>query len=838
MSPTVTLALRELRADVKQGFRGFRIFLACLALGVATIAAAGELTEAVKAGLRADARLLLGGDLAVSQMYRPLDDDAKTYLESMGRISTHLEMRAMVRSDSGSRTLVELKAVDQAYPLAGQLRLNPNNASLFEGNGGGFSALADPGLLARLGIQVGDSVVLGSVRLRIAGVIDHEPDKVASPFQLGPRLLVSWEGLQASGLMMPGSIERYVTRLALPNQSDAAKVRAQLEQKFPKAHWRIRGLDEAAPGLKRFLDNLSLFLTLTGLAGLLVGGIGVANAVKSHLDTRARSIAILKSIGAGNNQIFAIYGIEVLTLAVLGILLGLGLGLLIPLAALDAASQALPVRLIAGIYPEPLVKAALAGLLVALAFGIGPLAGIGGTSPAAALRALVARPAMKQRLLTLLPALPFALALALLVVQTSSNRMLAIWFVIASLASLILFRLLAYLLASTARLVSRHSRAAGLRLALGQLFRPGSPAPSVVVSLGIGLAVLTTLAQIESNLRHQIEDRLPEEAPAFFFIDIQPNQKEGFITAAKDHQARDIRLAPMIRGRVTMLNGTPAEEVKIDPSARWALDGDRGFSSAAAMPDGTQLLAGSWWDETYRGPALVSLDARLAKGLGLKVGDRVGVDILGRAIEAEVASLRDIDWSAASMNFAFLFSPGTLEGAPYTFLATAKADATREDDIERAVTDALPNVSVIRVRNALESVKGVLEGAGMALAVMAAATLPAGGLVLAGAVAASLRRRVYESVVLKVLGADRPMLFRAYLLEFLFLGLATSLLAGAIGTLAAFGILDRMMNMTWRFLPASSLGLLLFGLVVTLLAGHLVTSRALAAKAAPYLRNE
>ncbi|MFA6019414.1 MAG: FtsX-like permease family protein [Rhodospirillales bacterium] len=838
MTPVLTLLARELRADLKKGFGGFRIFLACLALGVAAIASAGELTEAVRAGLRADARLLLGGDLSISQPYRPLGDDVLAYLQSQGGVSTYVEMRAMARSGKGARTLVELKAVDDAYPLVGDLKREPDLAHPFQDQDGVFGALADANLLTRLDVKTGEAVQLGNVSLRIKGVILREPDKVASPFLLGPRLMVSHAALEASGLKMPGSIERFITTIALSDGNMPLDVRRELERRHPEAQWRIRGFDEAAPGLKRFLDNLSMFLTLTGMTGLLVGGVGVANAVKSQLEAKARNIAILKCVGAGNAQILAVFGLEILALSLLGILIGLGLGLLIPLLAQDAISTLLPVRLIVGIFPLALLKAALSGLLVTLAFGAAPLLAVQDTSPAAALRSHVVRPALRQRLKRFAVAALPALALAALVVLTSSNRNLALWFVVISALSLGLFRLLAALIAGLARLSSRFARAPSLRLALGQLFRPASPAPSIVVSLGIGLAVLTTLAQIESNLRDQIESRLPEEAPAFFFIDIQPQQQDIFVQAAAGHQARDIRLAPMIRGRVVSLNGIPARQVPIDPGARWALEGDRGFSSAAYLPPGAELIEGSWWQADYRGPPLVSMDARLAKGLGVGIGSRIGVDILGRDIEATITSLRDIDWSAATMNFAFLFSPGTLEGAPYTLLATLKADAAQEEAIERAVTDLLPNVSAIRVKEALQSVKGVLEGAGAALAVMAAATLPAGGLVLAGAVAASLRRRVYESVVLKVLGADSRMLFQAFLLEFLMLGAATALLAGLIGTLAAFGILKLLMHMSWSLLPATSLGLLFFGLAATLIGGHLVTRKALMAKAAPYLRNE
>lgn len=838
MSGVFRLAGREIKADAKRGFGGFRVFLACLALGVGAIAAAEELSAAVKAGLRADARNLLGGDLAISQSYRPIDGAAQAFLGGLGRTSSYVEMRAMALSDSGQRSLVELKAVDQAYPLAGELATEPPLA-VAASVGGAHRALADANLLERLGVGIGGEISLGQTRLRIEAVILREPDKVASPFQLGPRLMISKEALAQSGLSQPGAIERHATLLAFDKPESGEIVRAELERRFPDAHWRIRGLDEAAPGLQRFLDNLALFLALTGLAGLLVGGVGVANAVKGQLDRKQATIAILKSLGAGNAQLIGIYGIETLALALLGIALGLALGTVTAIVAANVAASALPVRPIAGVYPLPLMKSGLAGLLVTMAFAATPLVATLSAPPAAAIRARIAALPFKLRAFSYAAALPFAALLAALVIQSSANRYFALWFVIASVASLLVFRLLAWLAAWMAKLAS--PRAGGwpaLRLALGQMHRPASPAASVMVSLGLGMAVLTTLAQIESNLRHQIEERVPQEAPAFFFIDIQPEQKDGFLEAVAGHGGRDVRLSAMIRGRVTSLNDIPANKAEIDPSAKWALDGDRGFSTAETMPEGTQLTAGAWWPQGYQGTPLVSVDARLAKGLGIGVGSIVGFDILGRDIKARVVSLRDIDWSAANMNFAFLFSPNALEGAPYTLLATAKADDAQASGIERAVTDLYGNISSIRVKDALQSVKDVLVGAGAALAVMGGVTLPAGGLVLAGAVAASQRRRIYETVVLKVLGADAATLIKAYGVEFLLLGFVTALLAGAIGTLCAYGIVDRLMHMPWSFQPASSLVLLAGGLVLTLVIGHLATLGAIRAKPAAYLRDE
>lgn len=839
----LSVAWRIARRELRGGLRGFRVFLACLAIGVAAIAAAGLTNAAVQAGLESDARALLGGDVRLRLIHRPAGEQQLAWLRQRARVVPTVSMRAMARADDGGRTLVEMKAVAEGYPLYGRLELAPADAEPFRRRDGLWGAAVEEGLLARLGLDLGDVVRVGEARFQIRAQIAREPDRVANAFTLGPRLMIHRDALAETGLVQPGSLIRYHYLLGLPAGTDADGFVAALNQAFPDAGWRVRTTRQAAPGLERFMDNITVFLTLVGLTALLVGGIGVANAVRAFIEGRVETIATLKCLGASSRLVFRVYLLQIGVLALLGVAIGLLVGLSLPPLAVWAAGDLLPVPVKPGLYPGPLLLAAAFGLLVALVFGLWPLARAGTVNAAALFRSPSAEMGGRPGARVLLGVAAAAAVLAALTVASAENRLVAAWFVLGAAASLAVFRATAVGVKrlarlGSARLAARRPRPA-LRLGLGGLHRPGAPTGSVVLSLGLGLTVLVAVALIEGNLSRQLEERMPEQAPTFFFLDIQNHQAETFDgVLAGVEGVREIQRQAMIRGRIVRLDGRPVAEVAVAPEARWAVRGDRGLTMRAEPPPNSRVVAGDWWPADYDGPPLVSLDAGLAEGFGVGIGDTVTINVLGRPITLTIANLREIDWASLSMNFALVLSPGALEGAPFTYIATVRTAPGAENAVERAVTDALPNVSAIRVAEALESVRRIMDAAALAIRAAAALALVAGVVVLAGAVAAGHRRRVYEAVVLKVIGATRAGVLRAFLVEYGLLGLATGVIAGGIGSVVAWAVLTFIMRAEWTFLPGVTAGTLAVSIAVVMTVGFAGTWRALGAKAAPLLRND
>jgi putative ABC transport system permease protein len=833
------LALRLAARELRTGARGLRIVLACLALGVASIGAVGGLRVAIERGLSDRGREILGGDLAVDGGSQELPDTLRAFLRDRGaRLSDVVQMRSMLVAANGERSLVELKAVDAAYPLVGTLELTPPGD--VRGALAGRGLVGEPVILERLAVKPGDSLRLGQAQFVLSGSVAAEPDGAATPGLLGPGAVIGLDDLAATGLVQPGSLTRHELRAAFAPGTNVAAVEAALRTEFGGQGWRIRDSHEAAPGVVRFIDQTSRFMTLVGLTALLVGGIGVATGVRAWLEARARGIAVLRCLGASSRLVFATYLIQVAALSVVGVAVGVAAGAALPALGLWLFGSLLPVPPRAGIYWAPLGLAALYGLLTAGAFSLWPLGRAARIPGAALFRDAVLPGDVRPSAGVVVANVVLVAVLVGVTVATAPQRGFALWFCGAAAATLLLFRAGGWALMRGVVLLPA-PRWAWARLGLGNLHRPGTATPLMMVALGLGLSTLCSVALIEANVRDAVLEQIPADAPTFFFIDIQPDQLARFDDMV--HAAPgtvDVEQVPSLRARMVAVKGVPVDQMHATPETQWALRGDRGLTFSAAEPQDTRLVAGQWWPADYTGPPLVSFDAGLAKGWGVKVGDTLRINVLGRDLDLRVASLRDINWRTLSLNFTLVASPGLLAQAPHSEIATVTMDADprHQGALLRLVTDALPNVTGIRVADVLDAVASLVRKVAAALAATGSLALAAGALVLAGTVAAGQRRRIAEAVVLKSLGATRRQIRAAWLVEFGAVGLAAGLLAALVGTAASWGVVRFVMDADWVFLPgvlAATVG----GCVLLMLGfGYVGTAVALRAPASAYLRNE
>jgi putative ABC transport system permease protein len=830
------LAFRELRG----GVRGFRIFLACLVLGVGAIAGIGSLGAAVGAAIHDDARVLFGGDASARLVHQQATLPERQFLDASGTVSEIALLRAMAVSLDGARhTLIELKAVDGAYPLYGAVQLSParNLADAMAARDGIYGAVADPMVADRLGLKIGDKFKIGTADIQLRATMERAPDAALSGLAFGPGVLIAADALPATGLLQPGALVTYDYRVKLPAGSDAAAWVREVRDKFPDAGWQVRTANEASPMLQRFLDRIALFLGLVGITALLVGGVGIGSAVSYFVAGKTVTIATLKSLGASNRLIFATYAAQIGLLAATGIIAGLVLGALVPLAAVPFIAKLLPVPLHWVPHPLPLAIAAADGILATLLFSWLPLAGIGRVMPGALFRDIVAPTRRGLPLTALIGTAAAALALAGLVIATAPDRVVALWYVVGAIGAFAVFRLAGALVVAGARRIGRPRRIVA-RLALANLHRPGAPTARVVLSLGIGLTVLVAVALVQASLSREIETSIAEGAPADFFLDIQPAQLDGFEALGQAIPGARVSEVPMLRGRITRLNGVPVEDAPVAPEARWALNSDRGLTYAADIPEGSEVVAGQWWSSDYHGPPLISFDASLARGMGLKIGDTLTVNVLGREVTAKIANLRSIDWTRLGINFAIVFAPGTLEAAPHTVLAAVWAPKGSDERLVGQVVDRYPNISAIPVREALDAVERIVAAIGTAIRLAALVTLVAGALVLGGAVAADYRRRVYEAVVLKVLGATRRTIVAAFLVEYGLMGFVAAVIAALLGAAIAYVLVTGPLDSNWSFAPVPLALLLAAAVVVTMALGFAGTWRILGAPAAAELRHE
>lgn len=846
ISRTLALALRFSFREMRGGLSGFLIFITCIALGVGAIGGVNSVAQAITSAVESQGRDLLGGDIRFQLIHREASADEHAFLEGLGEVAASANMRSMARLPDGSdQALVEAKAVDAVYPLYGALETDPPMPldELLGERDGVWGAAAPDILFERLGIEPGDSVVLGGETFELRARLVTEPDAVSDGFGFAPRLLVSLDGLRASGLIQPGALVEHAYKIRMPDGTgnDALEaIRERAGAEFPEAGWSIRSRSNAAPSLSSNIERFSQFLTLVGLTALVVGGVGVANAVRAYLEGKRGVIATFKSLGASGGFVFAVYLVQISVIALIGIVIGLAIGAVMPFLAASFLSSVLPIPATGGFYPGALGVGALFGALVTLAFALLPL-GRARDVPATALFREMGFEARG------LPHWPYvaaagaiALVLALFAVWWSTDRRIATIFIGAMIFSFVVLRLVGQLVQAIARRSPR-VRSTALRLAIGNIHRPGALTPSVVLSLGLGLTLLVTLALIDGNLRQQIAGNLPERAPNFFFVDIQNAEIDRFSALVSEQApAADFNTVPMLRGRIMALNGIDVREIEVPPEGAWVLRGDRGITYSALPPENSTVTEGRWWPEDYQGEPLVSFSAEEAGEIGLKIGDTLTVNVLGRNITARIANFRQLEWESMGINFVMVFSPNTFAGAPHSWLATLtdrEATAADESLLLNEVTRAFPAVTSVRVKDALDIVNTMVAQLATAIRAAAAVALVASVLVLSGALAAGNRARVHDAVVLKTLGATRRTLISAFTLEYLMIGLATAIFALFAGGVAAWFVIARIMTLPSSFLPEVAVSTIAIALVLTVGFGLAGTWRVLGHKAAPVLRN-
>ncbi len=837
----MALAFRLARRELRSGLSGFRIFFASLVLGVVAIASVGSLSQAFITGLAQQGRVLLGGDVSVGLVHREATPAEHTFLSHYGRVSENISMRAMAYAQTANedRELIELKAVDGLYPLYGGVGLTPSMSlpNALSCSKDICGAMAEQTLLDRLHLARGGIMRIGDAKFRVNAVLDSEPDRISGGFSLGPHVMISQEGLSRTGLVTLGSLIEYSYRVAARGSFDVAQFKSAALKTFPDAGWEIHDRSDAAPGTKSLIEELTMFLTLVGLTVLAVGGVGAGQAISAFLDRKRGEIAILKSLGADGRLIFLTFFVQIMAIAALAVLVGLVIGAAVPFAIGWAYETRLPMPAIFALYPGPLALAAAFGLLSAAIFGIPPLARAREIAPANLFRDLVAPSSARGRLPYLIAAAFAGLLVIALTLVLAPSPVFAIEFIAGIVAGLIALRVVAECLRFIARRIPR-PRAPGLRLALANMTRPGASMTGVVTALGLGLTLLTTVTLLDHTISAQVENELPDSAPSFYFIDIQPAQTQRFDTIVSHYaSAQDYRRTPMIRGRIAALNGVPARDVKIAKSARWVLSGDRGITYATTMPKNTEMMEGQWWAANYKGPTLISFDGDLAKDMNLKLGDTITVNVLGRDIMGRIANFRHVDFSNGRQNFVLILSPGIIDKAPHAFLASVHVAARDEESLYRAITDAFPNISVVRVREAIAQVSALLEQLRLGTRAASLLTIFAGLLVVAGAIAAGGRARLYDATVLKVLGATRGRIALVYAIEYGALGLVTGALALGAGSLAATLISAHVFHEPVVFSLGAALLTVLGGGAATLAFGLGGALAALSAKPAALLRN-
>ncbi|WP_121063245.1 ABC transporter permease [Chachezhania antarctica] len=835
------LATRELRGALRNGVRGFRIFLACLILGVAAIAAVGSVRAAIEAGLAREGAALLGGDAEIEFTYRFATEEERAWMDARAdAVSEIVDFRSMAtvpRGDEADRGLTQVKAVDGFYPLIGEVALSPDIGleTALSGQDGLPGAVMDQLLIDRLALAPGDIFRLGAQDFVLMAALEREPDNATAGIGLGPRTIVRTEALEGSGLLAPGTLFSSKYRLSLPPGTDIAAMAEEADAAFGTSGLSWSDARNGAPGITRFVERLGAFLILVGLSGLAVGGVGVSAAVRAYLAEKTSVIATLRTLGADRRTVFLTYFFQIGALSLLGIILGLALGAALPLAFASLIEAQLPIPAVFALYPAPLGEAAIYGILTALIFTLWPLARTEDVRAATLFRDALSSAKVLPNWRYLIAIAVGLIVMVGLAAWFSGAVMLTLWTTGGMAAALVVLAVTAGLTRLAARLGTPLVRnRPAFRWALAAIAGPREGAGAVVLSLGLGLSVLSAVGQIDGNLRGAITGSLPDVAPSYFFVDIQKDQMPVFMERLEgDDAVSRIESAPMLRGIIARINDRPAKEVA---GQHWVLQSDRGVTYAGALPPGTTVTAGEWWGEGYDGPPQISFAAEEAAEMGLSLGDTMTVNVLGRDLTATITSFREVDFSAAGMGFLIAMNPSALAGAPHSFIATVYAEEEAEAAILRDLAGQFPNITAIRVRDAIDRVAGVLAGLAAATSYGAAVTLVTGFLVLIGAAAAGTGARTYEAAVLKTLGASRRQILASFALRSALLGAAAGLVALVAGMAGAWAVTRFVLETGFQVIWPSALGVVIAGILATLLAGLAFAWGPLAARPARTLR--
>ena len=825
------LAWRLARRELNLRFRGLRLLLACLFLGVGALAAIGSLTRAIDDELAVRGSAILGGDVEFAASQRAATPAERAAMTRFGTVSETVRMQSM--AVRGTTTVpIELKGVDSVYPLYGTLALRDGAPPTARDAN---TVWIVPALADRLRVGPGATLRLGNADFVVGGIVTSEPDRLGEGFTLGPVAIVSLAGIARTELIQPGSLYESKYRIRLPAGASPTTAAESMKAAFPTGGWETKTRDRAAPGAERFVDRMGQFLLLVGLSALVIAGIGVGNGVSSYLAARRGSIAALKVLGATSGMIARVYLLQVAVVSAIGIVAGLVAGALAVPLIVTLAGDVLPVAPSFAVQPLPLILAAAYGMLIALAFTAPPLVEAGAVPAAGLLRGVFG-----QRPVPLRRTLPWVVgaggAVVALALATAEQPLLSAGFLAAVAGVLLVLAGFGWLVRRGAALLPR-SRRPLLRLAIAALHRPGARTGTLVVALGLGLTLFVLLAAIRTSIDANIERTVPRRAPALFALDVPPDREAEFrrtVESVAIHPV--IRTVPAMRGTITGYGKTRVADLKTLPEGAWALRGERGLTYSATLPEGSELSAGRWWPRAYDGPPLVSIDERLAEALALKIGDPISYTLLGVERKARVASFRRISWDTLGFNFVMVFSPNAIEDAPHNLAATIDLAPGQEGMVMRALLPRFPSVSVIEVRGVLGQIRTIVSQMATAITAAASVAILAGIAVLIGAIAAAREARTYDGVILRTLGATRLQVLGVQALEYAFLSIVLSALALLLGLGGAWYVVTQLFAFTWLPNYAVVIATLVGGAVLTMTIGLLGAWPILSARPARALR--
>lgn len=785
------LALRMLRREWRSG--ELRVFFIALILATAAIAAVGFFTDRISQALALNANELLGGDLVVSSAH-PLDARWRLAAREGGLKNAQAVEFPSMASNGSAFELAAVKAVSDAYPLRGRMRIAD---SLFAVDyettqvPAAGTAWAEARLLSALGLAVGDEIDLGKSNLRIAAALTNEPARAAgNVFSIAPRLMMHIDDLPATGLVSSGSRVRYSELFAGPADR-VAQFRTQLEPSLSAAE-KLQGVDDARPEVRQALERAERFLGLAAMVSVVLAAVAVALTSHRFINRHLDGCAVMRCLGASQRTIVSVYAWQIAVVAFVGGLIGVGLGYLAQYGLVQMAASITDARL-----PAPSLVPVLAALgtafVTVVGFAVPPLLRLRDVPTLRVLRRELTTSNGGARPTIILG----ATALIAMLVWQAGDVTLGLWVVLGLVGAFVVLGALGW---SVLWLLRRGSHGAGVawRFGIANLTRRGRSSVVQIVGFGLGFTALLLLSVVRSDLLEAWSQKVPTNAPNRFLINIQASQVQGVELFYKQAGQPDPGFYPMIRGRLAEHNSNAVTASDYDdPHAKRLLERDFNLSWAQQPAPDNEVVAGKWWSTDATAPQW-SVEEGLAKTLGLKIGDVLRFRIADTAVEAPITSFRKVDWDSFRVNFFVIGSPGLLEQMPMTYITSFYLPTDRGEFLN-GLLKAFPNITVIDVAAVMEQVRKIIRKVSEAIEYVFAFTVAAGLVVLYAAIHATFDERIREAAVLRVLGASRAHIYKSLATEFAILGAVS----GTVAALAAFAVgkivAEKFFELTYDF---------------------------------------
>jgi len=806
-----------LKTELVAGVLGLRLFFSCVLLATVMLGTVWLLGQGLSRALEESGTQILGGDLAISVVNVPLDQEIQQRLSELGILSRVAELRTSATANN-QRLTVELKAVDDSYPLFGQVAVQsktPLSEKLIDRDGAA-SVVVDRSMSSRLGIEVGDSLKLGNSRFLVQDILEREPDRLASGrFMVGPRTLISLNRLSATGLTKFGSLVDYRYRLRLNEEVTLNAALSQLAELKPERGWEIETPRDAADRVRRTVSRTTTFLGIAGIVALIIGLSGAWAAAQVWVARRSRTIALYRLSGATPSVVVWLHG----TIIALSGGLGLAGGLLLALGAvyllMDLAVGQLHLTWDPAFMLAPALQVAMIMLLGLTGSSCAALSSAVKISPGAAMRSGNAELTAHPRHVSVGA---FIVTLAvLLAVFYLPDAKLAATAATGLVCAVSLLGLGGWLLARQSTLIVPKRF---ISLVVLQGLSLSSSVAMKVVSIGIGIAGITAIIAAQSSLEQALLTELPEKIPDLVLLDVQQEQVNPLRNLIEqDPSLGGLQSSPFMRTHILAVNDIPAEQALVLERKSWVIEGDRSFAWTAE-PTGAELLAGEWWPPDYSGPPLVSAEEDLAEAFTLKPGDQLTYSVLGRTFTSTVVNIRKEYHRTFRPEFLLVASPEPFQSAPHSWVMSLEANTdSAVDQLLNQLHRQYPNITTIDVRPIVSTVRDILDGAILATLIVALTLLIAGALSLTAVVAADVDGRRREALAFVLIGASRREIGLARLSEAASIGALAALIGGLGGVVGSYWLVTEALHIAWQPGVLTWLMPALLGLVAALAAG-------------------